>query len=270
MSTGYDYTREEAMTADDFEISQVQAVKSADQIEAESSFEDIPPGVYELVIVGFLKPPKDERKEVYVDGQRVGYSTHSVVVKFARTDAPAQQVTDYFLLPPGDPEGLDAYQRGSKGPEGKAAGFNSNKFFHFIERLGFPTPAGGFLPPEACRLGNWRGRRVIATVIPGDPPKNRNDTKVNTDGDVVPDDRPVRPQIKLFSYRAADSTVNGPVAAPRKPGQPANGGPVRTAPTQPSPASVTRGPAGHIQPTRPAPQRQPVAAGNANRGLDNI
>lgn len=241
----YDYTQEDvAVAAEDFEIANVVAPqKSAEEIEAESSFEEIPPGVHELVVVGFLKPPKAERKDVFVDGQRRGFDTHSVVVKFALPDDRGKQVTDFFLLPPGDPEGLDAYHRGSKGPQGKVPGFNSNKFFHFLERLGYPVPKGGALPAEARKLGNWVGRRIVATVVEGDAfTKTKTDTET---GEEVQETKPGRNQIKLFSYRPAGSTISGPVATPR---------------TTPKPAGRPAG--GTAQPTQATAPARPATNGN--------
>src|SRR6185437_7257188 len=96
----YDYTKESAAPAediDDFEIAQVVAPsKSADEIEKESSFKDIPPGDHELVVIGFLAAPKAEHKSAYVGGKQVGFNAHSVVVKFGLASDQSCQVTDYF------------------------------------------------------------------------------------------------------------------------------------------------------------------------------
>lgn len=242
MSTSFDPSEIEAGNygapideADAFEIAEVSGYdKSADQIEEERSFDEIDPGEWRLFVAGFLKAPERVSKDVYVAGRRASYTAYSVVVKLARSDAPAQQVTDYFLLPPDDPAQWPAYFHGAKNPDGKSAGFDAAKFYHFLERIGFAVPKGGALPPEARKLANWKRREVIAKVEPGRPYMDQT-TGV---------EKPGRNQVKLFSYRPVAS---GPAAG--------------AAPQQASTAS----PAAARRPSGPSGQQQMAAA-----GLDNI
>jgi hypothetical protein len=297
MSTGYDYTKEKAASAEDFEISDaaVASERSADEIEQENSFDQIPPGTYELEIVGFLGAPKAERKEAMVDGKRVGYSTHSVIVKFALPDNKGCQVTDFMLLPPSDPVGLNAYLNGTNA-SGKAKGFLANKFYHFLERLGFVLPKGAPLPAEARRLGNWVGRRVVATVEAGDP-YTKTDATTGEEKKLAG-----RNGIKLFSYRATEATQQGyqrPAPSQPAPQRKAAPAPQKSAPVTPpapSPEQVIADLGQQIEAaigaedfalamelkkkvtelrgaapaSRPAPQRQPAMAGAGDRGLSNI
>lgn len=207
-ASNYDYTRDQASqgtpfdgdAADEFVIPDVAAPQtSAAEIEMAKSFNEIPPGDYELVVIGFLNPPKAERKDVYVNSRRLGFETHSVIVKFGLASDPSYQATDFFLLPPGDPNGLLAYYEGSKNADGKNKGFMASKFYHFVERLGFPYPKGGSLPEAARKLGNWKGRTIHATIEPGD------DYADQTTGET----KAGRAQIKLFSYRSSGATVSG-------------------------------------------------------------
>jgi hypothetical protein len=202
-----DYVMGAALGTDvDYEIPDVQALdKSAQEIEAERSFSQLPPGEYELQVVGFLvpkgqvSPVKPETKDAYISGKRLTLQANSIVVRFALASDQSYQITDYFLLPPEDPDSLRAYYEGTKSPDSKpqSRGFLASKFFHFIERLGYPYPKGGKMPPEARKIKNWVGRRIHAVVIPGDPYRDPN-TGQDKDG---------RSQIKLFSYRPTQETM---------------------------------------------------------------
>ena len=143
--------------------------------------EFLPPpfGEHVFLVMGFAgNPNKSERKDAYINGRNVGFNSVSVGVKLALLGSPDQGLIDWFLLPPNDPGQHQAYFFGTN-ENGKAAGFQANKLIHFIERLGFIWPAGEAMPADARRLGNWRGRKVIANV--GQYKNNR--------------------QIELFSYR---------------------------------------------------------------------
>ena len=227
---GYDYTREDdavydsiapgssapSESPDDFVIAApAESYKTAEEIEAESVFRDIPPGEHELVVCGFSKP-KLERKDVYVNGKRASYSAYSVLVKLCLADDPRAQISDYFILPPATASELPAYLHGSKGPEGKGAGFMASKFYYFIQRIGFVYPKGGLLPAEALRLGNWKGRRIIATVEAGKPYFDA----------VTGENKPGKPSVKLMSYRPASGSNQPPAGAAqaspaRRPNRPA-------------------------------------------------
>jgi hypothetical protein len=241
MSTGFDYTKApvsapaDDFNIDDFQLPDVQAYdKSAEEIEVEKSFREIPPGEHALRVVGFIGKPKMETKEVYVGGQRRTFSAYSLIVKFGLAGDPASQVTDFFFLPPDDPSQLDAYFHGGSNAEGKGAGFHASKFYQFIERLGFSYPKGGNLPAEARRLGNWRNREIVATVEPGRPYYDATEGR----------EKPGRNQVKLFSYKPAGSPTQGAFPAMAQPA--------------PRPAARPATPGG-------APSFQPVPA-----GLDNI
>lgn len=252
MSAGYD----EAY--DDFEIPDVAAPnKSAEEIEIESSYKDVPPGDHEFVVLGFLKNPEMKTREVYLNGRRVSYETAVVIVKFGLVGDPSAQVTDSFDLPPGSPAELAAYYDGKSKPDARNAGFGASKFYHFIERLGWPYPKGGNLPAEARRLGNWKGRRIHATVEPGKPYFDAT----------AGEEKPGRAQVKLFSYRPSQATVYG--AHPTAPAPAPAPAATRSAPA-PAPAAARPAPA-PAPAARPAPAPRPAApVGAGARGLDAI
>lgn len=234
----HDYTRETAPGIDDFEIAEVSMGKDADQLESENSFEAIAVGDGQLLeVAGFVAAPKAEYVSCFLRGEPASYSTHSVLVKLAKVGEPRQQVTDYLLLPPGDPRELEAYNYGTKEPGGKNPGFMAGKFGHFIGRLGWPYPAGGKLPAEARRLSNWRGRQIVADIVPG---KSYLDQKTG-------EEKPGRNQVRLYSYRAAgDSPAAGQGAKAK--------------------AAAPNGSGGSAKPAQPAPPRKQAA----NVGLDDL
>ena len=193
----YDYTRDDVPFADnpdDFLIGNVTGgAKSADEIEKENSFSQVPPGEHLLVVAGFAEPPKPTHQKVTLDGQLSSFATHSVRVRLALPDNPKCTINDFFLLPPDDPKQQQAYFNGL--PEGKKqAGWSAAKFVHFINRIGFPWGPGEPMPEAARRLGNWKGRTVIATIEAG------NGTYKDDQGN----ERQRGPQVKSFSYRKSD------------------------------------------------------------------
>jgi len=205
----YDYTADDRVpfdeNPDDFLIGNVGAGdKSADQIEQENYFAPVPAGEQELVVVGFTGAPKSAYHKVFVNGQIVGFTAFSVGVKLGMPENPKRTVTDFFTLPPEDAKQRQAYYYGV--PENKdvpgtpsklQAGVDGNRFSHFIARLGFDFPPGGTLPQEAQRLGNWKGRKIVATVIAG------SGTYTGRDGK----ERQRDSKVKWFSYKPAGSPI---------------------------------------------------------------
>jgi hypothetical protein len=227
----HDYTKYDGQFGssddpDDFEIAGdiTAGDRSADEIESSSSFNTVPPGEHLLVISGFPEPPKEAHYKVLVNNRLDSFAAHSVRVRFHLDGHPNFTITDFFLLPPSDPRSLNAYYNGT--PEGKKqAGWAASKFIHFINRLGYPFPPGAKLPEAARRLGNWKGRTIIATVEAG------KGTYMDSSGV----EKPRGNQIKPFSYRTSEQTVQGATASMR-----ANG-PARAnnpAPVQPKGTNV--------------------------------
>lgn len=220
----HDYTAEDFANPDDFLIGDVTAGdKSADQIEAENYFAPVPPGEQRLVVVGFTGAPQNGYHKVFVNGQLVGFNAYSVGVKLGMPGAPKRTVTDFFTLPPDNPRDLNAYYYGvpeSREKPGTPStlqpGVDGNRFSHFINRLGFNFPPGGKLPPEAQKLGNWKGREIVATVIAG------TGTYTGRDGK----ERPRDSKVKWFSYKPAGT----PIAPAASAGQPSSRPAARPAP----------------------------------------
>lgn len=197
----YDYTKDDIPpeSAEDFTIADVTAsAKSADQLEAENGFQEVPPGDHLLIVKGFVGPPQPDCQKVFVNGRLVSYNTHVIKVIFMLPDQPRATVRDSFRLPPASPGDLHAYYEGKSKPEDKSPRFDAAKFLHFISRLGWPYPPGGKLPEEARALRNWKGRAIHATVVPGRP-------WVGNDGK----ERQGFNSIKLFSYRPSQETLAG-------------------------------------------------------------
>lgn len=246
MSTGYsDYTNEplqntgtdsqnNAWNPDDYSFLPISDAPDVEQIEREASerdFREIPPGDHLLVVKGFLKAPEMKLYTGYINGRQVGWQSASVGVRLAMKNDPQATILDFFNLPPTNPAEQDAYLNASAKTDGSNPGFGARKFGQFISRLGFPFAPGAPLPAEACRLGNWMRREIYATIV----------MQANKDGKT--DQRtglpfPPRPQVKLFSYRPAESTISGQAPQAGQAGRP--------------------GPAPVVQPQG---QRQPVAAG---------
>lgn len=238
MSTAYDYTRELPETsAEEYVLPEVTVAQSGDDIERENTFKDVPPGDHLLVVKGFDGPPAEESRKAFVNGRLVSFRAAKVGVILALPDDERATVRDYFMFPPSNPAELIAYYEGTSKPDGKSPGFESKKFFHFIDRLGWPVPAGGKLPEGARKLANWKGRTIHATVQDGDnyTDKNGNEKKGFN-------------RVKLFSYRPSEATMTG------RPPAPPTSSPAPAA-TRPAPAS------------RPAPA---AAAPAAALGLNDL
>jgi hypothetical protein len=252
--------------ADDYVLPEVNAVdQTSEEITMSRSFQELPPGDYELIVVGFLGAPEREHKDVYLGGRKQSYQTFSVVVKLGWVEDPSCQVTDYMLLPPDSDAANNLYCNGSKGSDGKNPGFLASKFYQFIGAIGYVYPKGKPLPEEARRLGNWKGRRVHATVIPGDEYTDKNTSELKEG----------RPQVKLFSYRPTRATVEGRNGQRQLPMSEETAGSTATAP---APATQAAPPANRgSQPQRPAnppasqqTRTQPQDARPEDRGFDNI
>jgi hypothetical protein len=253
---GYDYTSDDRKPVDvnalidAFEIPDVAAIdKTADEIDGERAFAEVPVGTHDLVITGFLikkgesSPFQRIKKDQYLDGVRYSLDTYAIAVKYALLSNPRYQVTDNFWLPPSDAKLLRVYYEGSKAPDSKPAGrgFMANKFYQFIDRLGFPYPKGGSLPKEARMVKNWIGRTIRATIVAGDAMTDQ------TTGE----ERPGRNQVKPFSYEKCGSpkTAQGSLHPPEN---------LKNTVTRPAPSNaVTR-------------KREPVETAASSDGLDNI
>lgn len=230
-----DYTTE----ADPYDLeiaADFMADKDAEQIEQENSFREIPPGEHLLRVIGVSglkrdEPIHQEFFEVYVEGKKASYDAHKLNVRFCLADDSGAQITDMFVVPPGNPKQREAYLHGSKNPDGKGAGFWANKFTHYIQRLGWSFGAGEPIPAEACRTANWKGKLVMATVIAGTPYEDKQ-TREMKDG---------RAQIKSFSYRAVgDNAEPQPSARPATRPSPAPAPAAKPRPAA-NPATVPKG-----------------------------
>jgi hypothetical protein len=238
----YDYTENDVVTGgatanqadmmDNFEVGGVTMEHSADEIEASRARREPPPGDHEFIVVGFLKAPEMKGRTGYLNGQSVGWNSYMLGVRLALASDQGATVVDFFDLPPIDPREQGYYIGASKAPDGKNAGFMAEKFGHFISRLGFVTPKGQPIPPEARKPKNWIGRRVIATIELQAQKGPDGQPKMNmaTGEPFAP-----RAQVKLFSYKPvmgqAVATTN--VASPTNTAAPAvaTPAPARPAPT---------------------------------------
>ncbi len=218
MSTGHDYTNDpmqnsgastntqgasDAFNPDDYSFLPMSAAPDVEEIEREAEardFRQIDPGDHLLVVKGFMKAPEVKLYTGYVAGRQVSWQSPSVGVRLARADDPQATILDFFDLPPTNPAEQDAYLNASKKQDGTNPGFGARKFGQFISRLGFPFAPGAPLPAEACRLGNWVGREVHATVAMQKQDTARVDQRTGLPF-------PPRTQVKLFSYRPSESTV---------------------------------------------------------------
>jgi hypothetical protein len=230
----YDYTRGDDIATDDdsgvpfgtddYEIKgSAIADQSADEIERQNSFREIPPGDHLLVVVGFRGSPEEKSSEVIVDGSRVTFRAAMVRVKLALVGDLNATIEDSFLLLPDDRAYNNAYFKGV--PVGKKEpGWQAKKFAHFINRIGFTWLPGQPLPTEAKRLGNWKGRKVGATIIDGGTYQtNTGETKKSWN------------KIKPFSYTAASAF---------KPSAPVQSSSARQAQTRLAPQQPARQPVG--------------------------
>lgn len=219
MTYPHDNEWDEERSAEDYEFGDVAATKSADQIENENSFKQIPPGDHMLVVKGFAGPPKVEPVKVFLDGQVTSYEAAIVGVDFhIAHDNSGATIRDYFTLPPNDPAEQRAYFEGKTKPDDskEKPGFAASKFLHFIARLGFEYPPGGHLPPAARKLGNWKNRAIHATVDAGKPYPDKKTGEM----------KPGYNRIKLFSYRAVGAggtgNRNGGISASASQSKPAS------------------------------------------------
>lgn len=279
MSTGYDYTQQGNGgngngAAGDFdpnayEIGQVAYQRDANDIEADRARKEPPAGEHEFVVQGFLKAPEVKTKTTYYNGQQYSYNVPSVGVRLTMVNDPSATVIDFFELPPADAYGQGLYIHGSTKPDGKNAGFMAEKFGHFLSRLGFPLVKGQPIPAEACRLGAWIGRKVVATIeyqqtTEFNHATQKREPKVNV---ATGEPYPARAQVKLFSYKVHGSTMGAPVigagvpaGAANQPGHmpPTQGQP--TGPAVPPPFPVSGQPQ-PVTPPAPAPQAASKPAG---------
>jgi hypothetical protein len=209
MSTGYDYTKEPPFgnDADDFTIGNASApVQSPDEIEKANEFPTVPPGDHVLKLIGFADKPVESVHRCMLNGQLASYRAATVGAIFALPHNERASVRDYFVLPPADPNEMAAYTKGlainpktNEPSKNATPGLNASKFYHFIARLGFTYPPGGNLPPEALRLGNWKGRVIQASVEAGeDWIDKEGKTKKGFN------------RIKFWSYRPANHATLGP------------------------------------------------------------
>lgn len=236
----YDYTQDDAIHSaidaadgtggrkagefDDYviQVSDDAYTKSADEIEKENGFQDIPPGEHELEITGLVGKPESVRKTMYVGSRRVDFTSIAVSLKLSLPGNPRANVTDYFLFPPATSAEAAGYYEGTKNPGKGAAGFWAGKLYHFLERAGFTIVKGKRLPDECLRFGNYWGRRVVATIEAGKPYMDQ----------VTGEEKPGRPGIKLYSYRPAGSPLAATPAAPS---------PTQAVPATPPPVALLKG-----------------------------
>jgi hypothetical protein len=195
--------------ADDYVIGSVVATGfDADKVEQENAFRDIPPGDH-LLVIQDVKIYDGAFSYVILDGRQTGYTSRSVSVRLALPNDKRATLNDFFTLPPDNPSELDAYFRGIPKPkEGEAmkpdakGGFAANKFFYFMDRLGFVDPATKALTPAGGRISSWKGRTIYATVTAG------KGTYTVKSGKHQGEVRPNGPQVKMFSYKRADAAAN--------------------------------------------------------------
>lgn len=236
MSTASDWTQQDSQPTtptgsddfnpDDYSFIPLAAAPDAEAIEQESTareFREIEPGDHELFVKGFKGRPVTKLREGYLRGVRVSWESDMVMVRLAKVGEPQASAIDFFDLPPRDPRGQEAYLHASKKADGLNPGFQARKLTHFLSRLGYPCVEGAPLPAAACNLGNWVGRRVHAStgLEKEDPTKIDQQTGLPY---------PRRAQVKLFSYRASESTIRGASTA----GQATGTGPLGQAGVNPS------------------------------------
>ncbi len=223
---------------DDYVIGSVVAAGfDADKVEQENTFRNIEPGEH-LLIVQNVTLNDGAFTFVTLDGRQTGYTSRSVRVQLAMPNDKRATISDFFTLPPSNPSELDAYFRGIPRPrEGEVqkpdakGGFAANKFFYFMDRLGFVDPATKALTPEGGRVNSWKGRAIYVTVTEG------KGTYTVRSGKHQGEVRPNGPQIKMFSYRRADVNASQGQGGGHPGGQPigqqASGQPQRTPQYQP-------------------------------------
>lgn len=230
---------------DDFEMAAPVFDRDAEEIEQDRARREPPAGDHEFAVTGFWKKPEPVTRYGHFNGQQVSWIAWKVGVRLAMVADTAATVLDFFDLPPNDQREQTYYLHASKNADGKNPGFMAEKFGHFISRLGWPYPKGSPIPPEARKIGNWKGRRIVATIeLTEQKDPNTGEAKYNpTTGEPYPP----RAQVKLFSYRPSASTLAGSVPAPTS--QTARPAPQHQQPQQP-----------RQQQAAPRPQPQPTTA----------
>lgn len=214
MSSGYDYTAGDSIPvpsdadvkAEDLVIGGDAAIDhDADEAESSGAFGDLLPGIYLLTVAGFGKTEK-KLHDTHFNGQPVNYEAWQVSVRFTDSHNTGS-IFNHFRLPPNGGNDLLLYNHGTNAA-GKAGGFMSAVFGHFIQRL-IPGSyeKGKPLSLNARALKNWVGRKVWAVVedaqAPADPGKVKIDKKTGLPF-------PPKPQIKLYSFRQFDGDTNPP------------------------------------------------------------
>lgn len=244
----YDYTKGDSVPfgspdddLDAFELPSAAApVRTAEDIEKENSFREIPAGDQILVVAGLAEAPSEDHHRVQMpDGTIGAFVSYSIRVKFHLPNDPRATISDFFVVPPADPGHLAAYfdgiepnKSGQYNPNSK--GLAASKFYHFLGRLGFPYAPGENLPPAATKVSNWKGRAIIATVVEGNE-------YVGRDGKP----KKGRNQIKFFSYRQTPGSAANYAAAGggagASAGQPTGGGRAASAAVAAAPGASNRG-----------------------------
>jgi len=145
----YDYTAPSADSLDDFALPSYAPTQSADDIERENAWHDLPIGDGELTVQDVLIGNNDLYK-VLLDGQLTSYQTRQITLIFSAASNDRARGRDWFILPPGNPEWIRAYNEGVVPPKPgdkprdddrePQKGFASKKYFHFIHRLGITSP----------------------------------------------------------------------------------------------------------------------------------
>lgn len=201
----YDYTRPTADDAEEdaYEIRAfVAPTKTADDIEAENTFREIPVGDHVLEIsavqIGDIAP-----FAVTINGKQSSYLSRSCNVTLSIPGDKRAQVRDYFVLPPDNPNEADAYNNGTA-PGQKNPGFASGKFYHFADRLGLLMPGSRGMNPSLARPSRWVGRAIQVTIAAG------RGSYTNKKGEEVPRGN----QVKMFSYRSAAAAAMGAAGVP--------------------------------------------------------
>lgn len=192
---------------DDFVLGNVSAAGfDADKMEQENGYREIPAGEHLLVIQDVKVDKEAKFHQVLVDGRPASYTSYSAIVRFAMPNDKRATISDFFTLPPATPHEQDAYRRGIPTPKpGEAVkpdaqpGWAANKFFHFMDRMGFIDPKTKALTAQGGRISGWKGRTIFVTVSAG------KGTYINKRGEAMPRGN----QIKLFSYRAANGQHAG-------------------------------------------------------------
>jgi hypothetical protein len=136
----YDYTEEAVV--DDFEVADCASVRTAEDIARENSFREIEAGYHTLTILTVV--PKEEKFYAVVmpGGAKESYRSRLVEITLCKKGDPGAKVVERLYFPPREPgeqaaymEGVDEKKIGVNGQYG----FQSRKYFHFIENAGSTT-----------------------------------------------------------------------------------------------------------------------------------